>query len=83
MEDGDFEPTGPDLKEIQCTHCKYTATFEWEGQIHRLPGGANCQKYPKGKATKPEGILFRIVDIKKHQTYNEGHYIKCPYFEEN
>ena len=82
MTENDFKPTGPKLEEIQCSRCKYASTMEWEGKIHRLPGGSNCQKYPKGEAIKPRGVLFKIVDIDKHQTYDEGHYIKCPYFEE-
>ena len=82
MEAGDFEPTGPDLKEIQCTHCKHTASFEWEGKTVRCPAAGACLKFPKDNGGKPEGILFRIVNIKEHQNYDEGHYIKCPYFEE-
>lgn len=82
MEAGDFCPTGPDLSEIQCTRCKHAATMEWEGKIQRLPAGGSCKKYLKEEGGKPKGILFKIVNIDKHETWADGHYIKCPFFEE-
>lgn len=82
MDANDFEPKGPNLEEIQCSRCKHIPTFEWEGETVKCPGLGSCLKYPKDKGGKPNGIIFKIVNTKEHQNYEDGHYIKCPFFEE-
>ena len=84
MTDGDWVIDGPDLEKIQCKDCKYALVFEWDGVNTRYPEANNCKKYPKKKnMTKPDGILYRIYDISKHERECDGYYINCKYYKKD